>query len=406
MAAHARINGERHEVYLRFAEIDDRIYIDLGDLEWRCVEIDSGGWRIIKDPPVRFWRSANMRPLPVPEKGGSIKQLQRHVILNDAQFTLFVGVLLSALRRGRPHAIPYFFGEPGSAKSWRTEVIRALTDPNKAPVRSLPKTEENLWVAAHNAPVLAFNNISRISKEISDALCQTASGEGFSRRARYTDSAEFVVEGSRMVILNGIKNAATEPDLADRVIVFALLRLRAFQRMEKVRKEFYAERAVIFGSLLDAMVHGLRELPGISEVRPSSRVSDFVDWGVACEGAFTEPGTFLAAYDASAAEATETAIAARPVAVAVLAFMVERISWRGTITELYNELGKCDPTEQQVTRETGWPRSVEHFGREIRAAATILRKAGVELVTPDEDKHLRAPDRKRTRLIELHRIET
>ena len=307
LAAYARFECSRHEVHLRFAEADAKIYIDLGDANWRCVEIASSGWRIINDPPVSFWRTANMRPLPVPERGGRIAQLRPFVNLGDSAFTLFVSVLLNALRPGCPQIIPYLEGEAGSTKSWLTEVLRTLTDPNKAPVRSLPTTEENLWVAAYNAPVLAFNNISRISKAISDALCQLASGEGFGRRARYTDSSEFVVEGSRMIVLNGIKNAVTEPDLADRTIAFKPVRLSHFRSMVKVRQEFKAECPVIFGALLDAVVHGLQELPNVGEVRPSSRVPDFLEWGVACEGVYAEPGAFLAAYDAGAAEATETA---------------------------------------------------------------------------------------------------
>src|SRR6184192_1294851 len=44
----------------------DRIYLDLVDEAWRCVEIDANGWRIIAAPPVRFRRSAGMLPLPSP----------------------------------------------------------------------------------------------------------------------------------------------------------------------------------------------------------------------------------------------------------------------------------------------------------------------------------------------------
>ena len=53
----ARFDGPELVVHIRVAELNGRFYLDLGDATWRAVEIDTGGWRIIQDPPVRFRRS-------------------------------------------------------------------------------------------------------------------------------------------------------------------------------------------------------------------------------------------------------------------------------------------------------------------------------------------------------------
>ena len=60
----ARVQFERptRTVHVRVAGVDDRIYLDLSDEDWRCVEIEHTGWRIIGDPPVRFRRTAGMLP--------------------------------------------------------------------------------------------------------------------------------------------------------------------------------------------------------------------------------------------------------------------------------------------------------------------------------------------------------
>jgi hypothetical protein len=75
LEAQAQFDGPQRTVSVRLAEHDGRIYLDLADEFWRCVEIDANGWRITDDPPVRFRRSAAMRPLPLPVRGGSIESL-------------------------------------------------------------------------------------------------------------------------------------------------------------------------------------------------------------------------------------------------------------------------------------------------------------------------------------------
>jgi hypothetical protein len=72
LEAQAQFDGPQRNVSVRLAEQDGLIYLDLADEFWRCVEIGANGWRIAEDPPVRFRRSAGMRPLPLPLRGGSM----------------------------------------------------------------------------------------------------------------------------------------------------------------------------------------------------------------------------------------------------------------------------------------------------------------------------------------------
>jgi hypothetical protein len=64
LEARAQFDAPERTVHVRVAEHDGRIYLDLGDKEWRGVEITSDGWRVIGFPPVRFKRAAGMLPLP------------------------------------------------------------------------------------------------------------------------------------------------------------------------------------------------------------------------------------------------------------------------------------------------------------------------------------------------------
>jgi hypothetical protein len=61
------------EVHIRTAGHDDRVYIDLGDDEWRAIEVSPEGWEIVADDdiPVRFVRPRGLlasSPSPNPHR--------------------------------------------------------------------------------------------------------------------------------------------------------------------------------------------------------------------------------------------------------------------------------------------------------------------------------------------------
>jgi hypothetical protein len=106
-----------------------------------------------------------MLPLPVPIGGGSIEALAPFVNLpNRADFVLVVAWLLATLRHGGPYPLLAVSGEQGSAKTVLSKILRALIDPNAAPVRTMPREERNLFVAASNSHLLAFDNLSDICR--------------------------------------------------------------------------------------------------------------------------------------------------------------------------------------------------------------------------------------------------
>jgi hypothetical protein len=158
--ARAHFDAPERPVFIRVGELDGKLYLDLGDDAWRAVEIDGGGWRVIENPPVRFRRAAGMQPLPVPARGGSVETLRRFLnVQSDADFVLVVAWALACLRNRGPYPVIVLSGEQGSAKSTFSAILRALLDPNTAPLRALPREDRDLFIAASNGHVLAFDNV-------------------------------------------------------------------------------------------------------------------------------------------------------------------------------------------------------------------------------------------------------
>ena len=203
--AKAHFDAPERAVHIRVGGLNGRLYLNLGDETWRAVEIDTTGWRVIDNPPVRFRRAAGMQPLPMPVPGGSVETLRKYLNVKDNDFVLAVAWLLAALRNAGPYPVLAVSGEQGSAKSTGSKVLRALVDPNTAPLRALAREDRDLFIAATNGHVLAFDNISRLPTWISDTLCRLATGGGFAVRQLYTDQDEVLFDATRPVILNGIE---------------------------------------------------------------------------------------------------------------------------------------------------------------------------------------------------------
>lgn len=377
--AKAHFDGGEHHVHLRVAEENDRIYLDLADEGWHAVEISADGWRGITDPPVRFRRAAGMLPLPVPERGGSIDDLRRHLnVRNEDDFVLVVSWLLAALRARGPYPVLALAGEQGSAKSTTSAILRSLIDSNSAPLRALPREDRDLFIAATNAYSLAFDNVSGLAPWISDTLCRLATGGGFAVRQLYTDSDEILFDAMRPVLLNGIDDVVTRPDLADRAIFITLEPIPDERRRHEreLWAAVHADRPRILGALFDAVSKGLCRLPD-AHLERLPRMADFALWATACETSFRPEGTFMKAYEGSRAAATETVIQADPVATAIRDLMTTDTVWTGTAADLLGALSK--QAGETITRSKSWPQTARALSGRLRRAATTLRRAGIEV---------------------------
>jgi hypothetical protein len=253
-----------------------------------------------------------------------------------------------------------------------------LLDPNTAPLRALPREDRDLFIAASNGHVLAFDNVSGLPAWISDTLCRLATGGGFAVRQLYSDQDEVLFDAARPVILNGIEDIVTRPDLADRAIFLTLEPIPEDRRRpeQELWAAFELERPRILGVLLDAVVMGLAMLPQ-TRLDKLPRMADFALWATASETALWPPGSFWSAYCGNRDEAVDSVIEADPIAAAVRAVMTTRTEWTGTASEL---LGALDEVAgERVAKAKTWPDSPRALAGRLRRAATFLRKIGIDI---------------------------
>jgi hypothetical protein len=373
--------GPCYPTYRRVAGQDGKIYLDLCDDQWQAVEIGADGWRVLAEPPVRFLRAEGMLPLPAPEAaGGTLKDLLDPFLnLAPTDWTLVAAWLAAAVRPAGPYPVLKLFGEHGAGKTTAALVLRALVDPNGAPVRAAPGGERDLAIAASNAWLLCLDNLSSVTPSLSDALCRLATGGGWATRELYSDDRERIFQAMRPVILTSIEDIGSRSDLLDRSLLVELPTIPDEERraVEEFWAAFEAARPRLLGALLDVVCGALRNLPAV-KARPDARLArmaDFHLWGLACEGPLgLEPGAFTVAYAANRAAASEVALDSQPVVAALLKFLDQHEKIEDTAAELLKVLGDEQP---DLKKAHNWPKAPHVLSAILGRVAPNLRQAGI-----------------------------
>ena len=276
LRAMAKADGPQRTVYLRHHFDGARLWYDLADERRRVVVITPSGWRIEDKPEVHFVRFKNTKAQVEPVHGGSIQLLRGLLnVEDDAHWALFVGWLVQAIMPGTSRMGLMLGGPQGSAKSTNAKLARALVDPACAPTTALPRNEDDFAVVASKNAILAADNVSGITREMSDMLCACITGDGYARRTKYRDTDETIWQFQRPVLLNGIGNVIHFPDLLDRVLLVRCPAIRPEDRRREreLWAQFRNDAPAILGALFDAAAGMLRELDRV-EVPGDIRMSD------------------------------------------------------------------------------------------------------------------------------------
>ncbi|WP_259695913.1 toprim domain-containing protein [Pseudomonas frederiksbergensis] len=377
LAGLGRFHGDCQEVHLRTAGAAGDYFLDLAvPGSSRAVHIRPGKWEIAESPEAMFVRPESMQPIPAPAPGGSIEQLWHVANIPRGSRLLALAWLIECLRPDTPYPVLELLGEQGSAKSTTQTALRQLIDPNSCPLRSAPKSSEDLFVSAGVCAVVSLENVSHLPAATQDAMCVLATGGGFAKRKLYSDADESVISVKRPVVLNGISAAVTAQDLVDRTITIETPVISERLEVTDLWREHEAERPCLLGALLDIFAKALELVPQMhipADERP--RLVEFARLGMAVAAAAGhEPKDFLHEFNSSRQESLARTIDASPVAAAVVELVEARPHGvTAPVKEILRTLEQYRPTGCD-----SWPRSAKGLGDALRRAAPALRQIGIE----------------------------
>lgn len=375
LAATARYAGPEEPVHLRVGATDNGIVIDIGTSDWALIEVTTAGWAVRHQHHVNFRRTTKATMLPTPSRG-DFGLIWKHVNVEPADRVLVAGWLLAALRPSGPFPILLLLGEQGTGKSSSSRSLKALTDPSGVPLRPPPRDDRDLLVAALNSWVLALDNLSGATPQLSDALCRLATGGALAGRKLYTDSEEAAYNVQRPVILNGIDDLASRPDLAERCIHLTLPPLTTRTTEAELQVAFKVDAPKIMAALLDGVALALRDVTTVN-IGPLPRMADFAKWaaaGVPALGYTSQ--AFSEAYRRNQAEAVAMGLESSAVASVLRSFVERQGAWKGTARELLNRL-KQEP--EADPNATGWPHTPKGLQTILRRLAPSLRSIGIHV---------------------------
>jgi hypothetical protein len=392
LSALALFEGPQEEVHIRTAAHEGKIYIDMGDPDWRAIEISPGSWRIVEgdDIPVRFVRPKGLLAMPEPSEKGSLDALPNILNLGegeDAQRnrTLILAWLTYALTPATGgYPILLITGPQGAAKSHMLRILRNTVDPSTAAGSTKPKNEHDAYIDASSNWVLAYDQLVTAPVWLSNVLCDLATGGGFRTRTLFTNRDQEIFADKRPIILAGIGNIAARPDLQDRAIPITLSRIKDEVRKtdEEVGKEIEAARPQILGALLGAMAVGLTKKATVA-LDKKPRMADFAIWGVATEEILGgQPGDFMRAYWEVRKESTSAVLEEWPLTDTFLEFAMlykgEENAWVGTATELLKALNdRLDDEDLKFSQD--WPKTPNQLGTQLNSFMPNLLEVGVNV---------------------------
>lgn len=298
-------------------------------------------------------------------------------------------------------------GEQGSGKSTFSVLSGDLFDPCKeAKTKNLPNDVCDLAVLAGNRHLLAFDNLSWQSEEMSDALCRLATGSGMVLRSLYSNAEEQVFGGARPILLNGIPEIGDRSDFLGRTVKIALRAIPEDKRQDEktLLARFEARRPFILGALLSLLANGLKHEGQVKSDR-MPRMADTYLWLLACEAG---AGLKLAeSFEDNLREnvkglALETLLGRS--LVELLKYHAEGNIWIGTPNHLDDDLrpfwdNVCGGSQKEMAKYPGNARALSSRLTEMTAS---LRENGIIVeknrtatgreISIDARGHFRHPD--------------
>lgn len=389
LAAVGTYEGHEITTYTRCARHGDDYFIDMCDEQWRILRVSASGHQMLNQPTAYFTRFPGMRALPTLDGSADIDLLWKHVNIPPDAHTLVLTWLLDSLRPDTPYPVLELCGEMGSSKSTTQKRLRALIDPHDVPLRSRPKTIEDIHIAAANAHVVSFENLSSLTPEQQDALCILSTGGGYATRQLYTNGAEHVIQSKRPVILNGINTVATRPDLIERAVSIELPTIAADERKDEqcLEADWEKDYPRIFGGFMALFSRALAILPSVQIGKGmQKRMLDFQKLGEAvCIARGGQPGDFSSRLDQMHGDGVIRGLESYGVAGAIQMLLdrpslpqkskgTKAANWEGTCLQLLNALNG----QQEIDR-SNWPRSPRHLAGQLSRIAPGMRQIGIRI---------------------------
>lgn len=402
----AKVDGNQHDLHVRVARHEGATYLDLDGV--KAVKITRGNWKVVDDTPVLFRWYDHQHALPIPVHGGNPWELFEYMNIPEEFHLITLVWIVSIFIPDIPIPALVLYGPPGSVKSTAFKLVKRVTDPGIPEVLSKVRDAMELSQFASQHRLLNLDNLSGLPTQVSNTICAAITGEGYAKRANYTDDETFVRDYRCVFGLGGIYLPAELSDLLDRSIIVPVECVPDENRKQEreLYPEFEKAKPEILGGLLDALAGALLVDKHLKHEK-LPRMADFAALGAAiAEALGRDKGEFIEAYTINRSQQHSATLESDVCALAIIEFMKSRADWTGTATQLLNELTTIAGILDIDRRSQTWPKSATRVSGKLNYLEEGLRSAGILIERPQRSSGKKLIIMKNTRLNQENPMKT
>lgn len=367
LSGKALCEGKKVRSFVRIGKLEDIIELDLVNKVVRITadEITT------TNPLCKFVSSTSLLPLPLPDLDISKddwKLLKIFVNSHEKNIILALAWLIGCFNIDGEFPVLNIIGErEGIGKSTASKFLKSTIDPTVIPIKPLPKTEDDLLTVCLHNHIVAFDNLSHLSDNMSDAICRVSTASGLAKRKLYTDADVVLYFVKNPLILNGIDFFAERRDLRRRCIHIELQKLTDPKPITQLESEFNFYHPRLLGWLCKAVQLALKE-----KIKSDINLTDmasFVEFVCKTEKIFpVNAKEFVETFKSNRSYVSVATISENP----IVSFMLELLEdgdWGGTISELHEKISQkfnYSPVKNQI------PKDAKSLSRKIRRMLTDL----------------------------------
>ncbi len=349
IASKAQIDGVRKIViHNRIAFENDTLYYDLARKDGRIVKINQNGVEVkpVQKDALYFRRSQSTQEQAEPRFGDAeaLEKFTHLLRIKDAQ--IYQVHLVAMFLEHIPVPIMDFGGPAGTMKSTDSCLTKRIVDPNGVKqednISSVPKSIENMNIQMYNRYQIVYDNLSYISKQVSDTLYKAITGSSNSKRTLYTDMDEIILSIKRKLIINGIAPNLEQPDLQDRILSYERKTLEKDDRLteEEIEEKFQKLRPSVLGHIFSTIQKAMEILKQVrKEIRPNTRMADFEIWGEAISRALGYNSySFLEKYNEKIRKKSISLIESQPLVKTIVNILEKNPNYENSMENTFIDL--------------------------------------------------------------------
>lgn len=270
-------------------------------------------------------------------------------------------------------------GAPGVSKSTTCRKLKNLISPSLVDTQSMPDKVDSLYATLSHNYLVAFDNAAKITEEFSNALCISCTGGYISKRTLYTTNNETSINLHCKLIINGVDDIMSKPDLIDRTNRIYLDKIAKRLSDEQVKEEFDAIKPKLLGAIFNCLKDGMKLVPETKHCYSTllPRMVEFGQYGAAMIQAMgLDPEKFLSEYKTRNDEQKGEQIELDDFTILIKTFLANNDDkWEGESGKLLEELGavadRCHLHMDRYTAST--------LSKKLNNFKEILQLANVEI---------------------------